>query len=324
MPLNAKSGKYNMSINATIALCIPAYNAAGYLPRLLQSASAQLIPFDEILVYNDASTDNTFEVAESFGATAIAGEDNLGCAGGKNILALHAKSDWLHFHDADDDLLPNFTTVAHKWITDPKAPDIVLMHYHYKDFVTKALMGEPDYVVEEMKADPVKFTILHKVVNFAVINKKSFLGIGGFNTDPAVLYNEDRAFYTKASIAGLTFDYDPELTCINYYYPGSMSAKNAALCARAALNVWGIVKEKTGEKFNKEIADKLLENATYAATVNAWETVNASVMMANMIFPNAIPSGTDYFKWLYKVAPKRAFFIREILLKFFTNKRSTK
>ena len=34
-----------------IALCIPAYNAAIYLPRLLNSAAQQTSPFDEILVF---------------------------------------------------------------------------------------------------------------------------------------------------------------------------------------------------------------------------------------------------------------------------------
>lgn len=306
---------------SSIALCIPAYNAAEYLPRLLQSAKAQVIPFDEILVYNDCSTDNTKEIAEKFGATVIEGNVNSGCSTGKNRLAEIAKSDWLHFHDADDELLPNFTNVAHKWMNKPITSDIILMHYQYRDFITQQLMGEPDYTVEEITSDPVRFTITKKVVNFAVIKKVSFLNIGGFNIDASVLYNEDRAFYTRASIAGLSFDYEPELTCINYYYPASMSANNKARCARAALNVWKLVKEKTGEKFNKEIAEQLLANATYAATAKDWKTVNSSVQMAITIFPSVVPLGSRYFQWLYKVVPKKSFFIREILIKYFTEKR---
>lgn len=306
---------------SSIALCIPAYNAAEYLPRLLRSAKGQLIPFNEILVYNDCSTDNTAEIAEKFGATVIEGKVNSGCSTGKNRLAIIAKSDWLHFHDADDELLPNFTKVAYKWMDRPTAPDIILLHYQYKDFATGELMGEPDYAEEEIKSDPIRFTITNKVVNFALLKKKSFLSIGGFNTDASVLYNEDRAFYTRASIAGLSFDYEPELTCINYYYPGSMSANNKARCAKAALNVWRLVKEKTGEKYNKEIAEQLLADATYAATAKDWKTVDGSVQMACTIFPSVIPLGSRYFRWLYKVVPKKSFFIREILIKYFTAKR---
>ena len=197
-------------MSSTIALCIPAYNAAAYLPTLLSSAKNQVFLFDEILVYNDCSTDNTADIARRLGATVIEGDINMGCSIGKNRLAAIAKSDWLHFHDADDDLLPNFTQAAHTWINKTKVADIILMHYQYKDFITHQLLGESDYNVEELKKDPVKFNIVNKVVNFAIIKKTSFLNIGGFNTDPSVLYNEDRAFYTKASINGLTFDYEPD------------------------------------------------------------------------------------------------------------------
>jgi glycosyltransferase involved in cell wall biosynthesis len=55
----------------TLALCIPAFNAAQFLPRLLGSAAAQKIPFDELLVYDDCSTDDTAEVARALGATVV-------------------------------------------------------------------------------------------------------------------------------------------------------------------------------------------------------------------------------------------------------------
>src|SRR5216683_1307942 len=103
----------------SLALCIPAYNAAAFLPRLLESARAQTVPFDEVLVYDDASPDNTGAIATQCGATVVRGETNLGCACGKNVLAQVAKSDWLHFHDADDDLLPDFVERAQTWLTKP-------------------------------------------------------------------------------------------------------------------------------------------------------------------------------------------------------------
>jgi glycosyltransferase involved in cell wall biosynthesis len=306
----------------TLALCIPAFNASDTLPRLLTSATQQLIPFDEIYVYNDCSTDDTAIIAKKFGAQVIEGDVNCGCAVGKNKLAGVAKSSWLHFHDADDDLLPNFTSVAHKWIDRDVVPDVLLLHYRYEDFLTHELMGESDYQIEKLKEDVVKFSIENKLVNFAIIRKSSFLEIGGFDTDPKVLYNEDRAFYTRAAIKGLTFDYEPELTCINYYYRSSMSSGNKAKCARATLNVWNIVYDSTGKKYYKEIAEQLLNNATYAATANDWKTVNQSVKKAREIFPGGIPEGSGFFRMLYKILPYKAFFIREIVIKYLTSKRA--
>jgi len=37
----------------SLALCVPAYNAAAFLQRLLESANAQTVPFDEVLVYDE-------------------------------------------------------------------------------------------------------------------------------------------------------------------------------------------------------------------------------------------------------------------------------
>ncbi len=44
------------------SLLIPCHNAAQYLLRLWETVQAQTVPFDEIICYDDGSTDNTAEV----------------------------------------------------------------------------------------------------------------------------------------------------------------------------------------------------------------------------------------------------------------------
>ena len=105
-----------MTHQQSLALLIPAYNAANYLPRLFRSAAKQERQFDEMWVYDDCSTDNTSQVAEHFGAKIIRGDINRGCSHGKNVLAASTSAEWIHFHDADDELLPNFVALARKWI----------------------------------------------------------------------------------------------------------------------------------------------------------------------------------------------------------------
>src|SRR5436190_21207 len=91
-----------------LALCIPARNAAAHLPRLFESVRLQAIPFNEVLVFDDASVDQTAAVAEELGASVVRSEVNVGPSAGKNLLAQRATSEWLHFHDADDKLAPEF------------------------------------------------------------------------------------------------------------------------------------------------------------------------------------------------------------------------
>jgi glycosyltransferase involved in cell wall biosynthesis len=263
-----------------LALCIPAFNAAWCLPRLLASAEAQEKPFDEILVYDDCSTDDTAAVAARHGARVIRGLENLGCSAGKNRLAEAAASDWLHFHDADDELLPSLVGCAGAWMERQQGPDVVLLNFEYRDFTTGELLGRPRYDRALLTRDPVAFVLSAKVPNFGLYRRRAFLDAGGFDTDPAVLFNEDAAFHHRLALAGLRFDYEPTLSCMNYRYGGSMSAANQAKCAEAQLHVL----EKTTmalhdsgiDRYDGLLADSYWRVAQFAATWLAWPVADAA------------------------------------------------
>ena len=274
---------------ATIALCIPAYNASKYLPQLFKSINEQEFLFDEVLVYDDCSKDDTNSIAKKLGATVITGSTNKGCSTGKNELAKFAKSEWLHFHDADDILLPNFTSIVHKWINKTKPADIILLHFHYIDFESKKLLGEPNYNKQKLLEDSIKFVIENKVVNFAIVNKNKFNLIGGFDTDTKVLYNEDKAFYSRAAIAGLSFDYEEKITCINYAYSKSMSKSNLGKCAQAQYYVLEKIWNAIDGKYKIEIAEQLYRNATFSCICNEWKYAIKSITLAKKIAPNYMP-----------------------------------
>ncbi|WP_353614659.1 glycosyltransferase family 2 protein [Mangrovibacter phragmitis] len=81
-----------------LSLTIPTYNRAGYLKRLLDSISRQAIEVSsylEIIIIDNASTDNTVEVVNDFinkvpFAKFIKNDSNLGMDGNfKNALNLH-------------------------------------------------------------------------------------------------------------------------------------------------------------------------------------------------------------------------------------------
>src|SRR5215467_8951 len=144
----------------TLALCVPAYNAAALLPRLLRSAAAQNSPFDEIIVCDDASTDGNDAVARELGAKVIINATNLGCSASKNRAFNEALSSWIHFHDADDELLPHFTTIARRWMTRSDAPDIVLFDYEYRVHETGELLSRSDFNDIALQKDPVRYAIL--------------------------------------------------------------------------------------------------------------------------------------------------------------------
>ena len=88
-------------------MVIPAHNAGEHLGQALESVLAQTLPADEILVVDDGSTDNTAEVARSYGsAVTYLYQDQRGAGAARNRGIEAATGDWVAFLDADDEWLP--------------------------------------------------------------------------------------------------------------------------------------------------------------------------------------------------------------------------
>ena len=97
-----------------VSICIPAYNAARFLPLAIDSALAQELEDFELVVVDNASKDNTREVCEAYTdprfryeyegtpGQAVAWNRCVAAASGKYVILLHA----------DDELEPGFLTRA--------------------------------------------------------------------------------------------------------------------------------------------------------------------------------------------------------------------
>lgn len=302
---------------ATLAICIPAYNAENYLPRLLQSAKDQLVPFDEILVYNDCSTDNTAEVAARFGAKVLNGTVNKGCSFGKNQLATATRCDWIHFHDADDELLPNFTTLAHKWINSGACPDVVLFNYEYRDNETNELLGIRKFDKATLETNAIAYAIQEQINPFCgLYNKAKFIEAGGYDTDPLVLYNEDSAFHIKMAIGGLKFSAEPEISIINYRISNSMSASNFNKCLEAQYHV---LKKTASVKpeFGLQIANRLWPLIGNLAAVKNWKYVKKALLLSKTLGYTAPPEDKGVFKFMAQLNPLFAIWFREKMIRLF-------
>jgi glycosyltransferase involved in cell wall biosynthesis len=302
----------------TLALCIPAYNAGTYLPRLLTSAKEQAIKFDEILVYDDCSTDNTKAVAKQYGAKVISGDVNRGCSYGKNVLAQNTHCNWVHFHDADDDLLPQFTAEVQKWISNKgNRYDILLLNYKYIDAVSHEFLGDANHNAKELHQDALLYAIKNKIVNFGVYNRQTFLKAGGFDLDPKVLYNEDNALHHRLAKQGLKFDYLPEITCINYRYINSMSASNQLKCVKANYHVLAKTAKTHGDRYPQELADKLWVCIASLAAKQDWEYVKKALRLCDQLGYKYSGNGSKTFNMLTYINPYSAVWFREKMVRLF-------
>ncbi|MCW3112640.1 MAG: family 2 glycosyl transferase [Segetibacter sp.] len=305
---------------STLALCIPAYNAEWSLNALFSSIRKQAIPFNEILLYNDCSTDNTAGMAEEFGAVVINGDKNKGCSYGKNQLAAIAKSDWLFFIDSDDELLPNFSEVTSKWINCREAPGLVLLGYSYVNFKTGAIKYEPKYDREALLKNQLRFMIKNKIVNSSLIRRDVFYSIGGFNLDPKILYVEDRAFSIKAAMTNIVFDIEPSVCFKINFFPESMSTAKPRRWLTASLYLWEELIKKVGPEYEEDICEQLFENAVWAAKYKCWNIVRKSLATAKRIKPDQQPKTSRLFLLVYNIFPVGAFYIREWVTKIIKRK----
>lgn len=94
-----------------VSICIPTYNGAAYLREAIASATAQTFADFEILIVDDASSDDTLDIAGE-----LAGDDpririhrnaqRLGLAGNSNRCLELATGEWIKFLFQDDRLKP--------------------------------------------------------------------------------------------------------------------------------------------------------------------------------------------------------------------------
>lgn len=99
--------------DGTITVGIPCFNHANYLTETVESILAQTKPVDEILILNDASTDNFDEVAQRLVAKdsrikVMAFDENRGCQEAKTQMAYRAAGDFFMVLSADDLIAPTF------------------------------------------------------------------------------------------------------------------------------------------------------------------------------------------------------------------------
>lgn len=112
----------------TIAAVVPLYNKGPHVERALGSALAQSAPADEIIVVDDASTDDGPERVRRFGAQVRLLRRDAPGAGGyaaRNLAIEAAASDWIAFLDADDAWAPDYLRTVRALIG--QAPGAVFM-----------------------------------------------------------------------------------------------------------------------------------------------------------------------------------------------------
>lgn len=94
------------SVNDTVSIIIPAYNAGKFIEETVASAMASTYPYIEIIIVNDGSTDNTAailtEINRRYPELKIIHQENSGVAVARNLAISIATGKYILALDADD------------------------------------------------------------------------------------------------------------------------------------------------------------------------------------------------------------------------------
>ena len=104
--VNTESGH----VEDLVSVIVPAYNAAKYLPKCLDSIVNQTYTNLEIIVVNDGSTDNTLLLAQAYskkdGRLRVINNEHQGVSAARNSGIRESRGTFVSFVDADDWIHP--------------------------------------------------------------------------------------------------------------------------------------------------------------------------------------------------------------------------
>ena len=119
-----------MAERELVSICIPAYNNAAYIGQTIESILNQTYTDIELIIVDDNSTDNTFEVISGYSekdsrVKVFKNEKNLGMSGNWNRCLELCSGEFIKLICADDLLLPE--SVEKEVSAFEEYPDVVLV-----------------------------------------------------------------------------------------------------------------------------------------------------------------------------------------------------
>lgn len=232
-------------MTAPVSVCVPTFNGVRFLPQCLESVLAQTFTELEVLVVDDASTDDTVSIAETFArrdarVRVRRNARNLGLVAAWNHCASQAQGEWIKFVFQDDVLAPE--CVARMLAAGESGSPLVICRREFtvesgvpgvvEDYRRRPLMdtvfGGRDRITPEEFADAA---LEHAAVNFvgeptAVLLRRDLLQrFGAFDPELAAIC--DLEFWVRAGVH-VGADYVAGTLATFRIHGGSKTADNLA------------------------------------------------------------------------------------------------
>lgn len=124
-----------------VSLVIPTFNRADLIAATIDSALSQTMPFAEIIIVDDGSTDATTAVIRRYGAQLrVICTENRGVQAARNTGVQAASSAYVTLCDSDDLLQPEYVSVIAPWLG--RHDDIDMVYVNFCTFDASAVQAD--------------------------------------------------------------------------------------------------------------------------------------------------------------------------------------
>ena len=193
-----------------ISILITYYDEKELIRRCLESLNKQKKRPDEVIIYDDASKEKVESFIDktlySFPIEIVRNDENRGPAHGRNILMQKAKSDYIRFQDADDELFENALFEIEQRILKTDA-DIILNEVSSFNEKNELICERVIGLNSNLKS-LFEFSLSHALLIPSITYKRELvLTIGGFKDRSVLPQSEDSDFNRRTFLKTNSFSF---------------------------------------------------------------------------------------------------------------------
>ena len=176
--------KYKLMYNPKVSIIIPVYNTEQYLKQCLDSVCNQTFKDIEIIVVNDNSTDNSFNIIKEYADNdnrfvVINLTETKGQGNARNEGLKIAKGKYITFVDSDDWVRNDFVEILYNEI-EKNNLDVVSASQYFYDNLQKRVVNMQTISAKVLNKSNVETLLIPKKIFFIIpvwqkIYKKQFL-----------------------------------------------------------------------------------------------------------------------------------------------------
>ncbi|MFW5803665.1 MAG: glycosyltransferase family 2 protein [bacterium] len=215
--------------NPKVSIIIPTYNRENLIQRAIKSITNQTRQDYEIIIADDASTDNTEEVIKSMQNSKIIYfklEKNSGQCVSRNLAIKKARGEYIGFLDSDDEWLPEKIEKQIKVFENSEDPNLGAV---YCGFIEKDEVLNKTVTINKgnRKGDLYKDLLsgwCPSTPTMFMVKRSVMKKVNGFDENLPTFVDYD--LWLRIAQAGYTFDFVDEPLIVKYEHLGEQIAKN--------------------------------------------------------------------------------------------------